>query len=106
MMDMLKQHKRSPAPMGSRLRLRPDGTVETFGIDYETRKITVECCNDSTLVLRVPGRSCWSGRFGDRHYAPPELLVFRILARSKKDPNCLRVEGLIEISLARKKKEE
>ncbi len=102
-----KRDNYAHSPHGSRLLIHPNGHVYTPGIDYETSNITVECRNKTTIVVRVPGHSAWDGNYCPRKYCPPELLVFKIVHRRQAgNVEELQVEGLIEISLARKKKEE
>ena len=89
--------------MGHQIVLRRDGTAYVSGIDHETNRITVAARNKKAIVLRISGRSCWAGNYTPRAYASSELQVFRII--SEKD-STLEVEPMIEVSLARKKKDE
>lgn len=89
-------------------RIYPDGHAECIGVDYETRKLSVEAWTNDTLVIRVPGRSVWDGNYSPRRYVGPKLMVLRIVAVTpmpQASYRVVKVEPLIEIPVGRKRKE-
>lgn len=87
-------------PTGRVVTVRPHGTAEVHGIDYGPTRLHSE--NGTTLVLRVDGHMAWSGR-GQRRYASPSLLVFKIDdIRLHAGGTVYTVTGMIEIPQGRK----
>jgi len=107
--DVLKPLlERATEGFGYRWRIYANGSVESIGVNYETRRCSIEAWTDDTLVIRVPGRSVWDGNYSPRRYVGPELLVFRIVAVTAplQASFCVvDVEPLIEIPVGRKRKE-
>lgn len=90
-------------PLGNQLHLNKNGTVSIHGIDYGGKLSLVEE-NSEAVVIKVHGHTGWSGR-GQTKYFSPEILVFKVKdVVSDNDGNrVLFVQGLITLSLARKK---
>ena len=90
-------------PYGRRLIVREDGVVQVVGVDHETRDIKVVARNNDYIVIKIAGRSCWSGNYTPREYHPPQIEVFQII---KENGEVLDVEPLIEWDCGRKKVEK
>lgn len=93
-------YQKAGVPMGHRIMIRADDEVMISGIDYETRRIQVLARNEHAIVLKVPGRMCWDGRWTPRRYVSPEILVFRVVKDLGRE---IIVEPLIEWSTGRDK---
>ena len=98
-------------PYGHRIIVSPSSNdVSVVGVDYETRNISVLARNKDAIVLKVPGRTVWSGNYVQRRYVPPAILVYTIKKSVKSivknGEEIIEVEPLIEWDHARKKKEE
>lgn len=40
--------------------------------------------NDVCIVIKVPGRTVWNGRWSDRVYARAQTLVYRIIRETER----------------------
>lgn len=93
------------SPMGKMLKVFPDGRVETPGIDYETRDISVVASNNKAIAVKVGARSCWSGNYCPRRYASPLIMTFRVVKiLDQQDHKLYHVDPLIEWESKRKAK--
>lgn len=91
-------------PMGERLILRANGSVDTPGIDYETSKMSVVAKTEDAIVIKVPSRTCWNGNYCPRLYRSPMLMVFQVKKSTMKNGDeYLDVEPLIEWDCGRAK---
>ena len=91
-------------PYPHRLIIRDTGEVCTPGFDYETNRISVLCENQNAIVLKVPGRSVWSGNYCPRRHVPPEVMVFGIVRQTREGKvRTLIVEPLIGWETGRSK---
>lgn len=87
--------KKAATGMGHILDIHSDNTARVRGIDFETNKIHVIARNDKTIVLKIPGHSCWSGNYTPRHHVGVQYIVYRILKEEQKG-TVLHVEPMIE----------
>jgi hypothetical protein len=84
-------------PLGKTIVITSGGQVRILGVDFETNRLKIVAQNSESIVIRVPGRTCWDGNYSPRRYVSPEVMVYKIL-KSKKQPHgqTFEVEPLIE----------
>lgn len=64
-----------------RATVRPDGTMNVHGVDYDNgrKPLLAWARTDTTLVMRAPGCTSWSGNYQPREYQPVRFYVFKIV---------------------------
>ena len=69
------------------------GMIKFSGVDFSngSKPLLVIKRTKSVLVMKVPGRKVWNGRFSPNRYAPAEYIVYKILRESGRSLTLERI---------------